>query len=162
MNAFPLDRSRVDATTTRTILARLEQGRAVVMFPEGRLREPHESVLVGGSFKPALTRIARLSGAPIVPCVILGTGAYRRFEAWYPVRGTRYAVSFGEPFHVTDAVDDHGAAQRLRWQWDALHDELRTLPHFEATAAGRLSRQLRTLALNQKLAAGDLASFDAA
>src|SRR5688572_10495545 len=142
MNAFPLDRSRVDAGTTRTILTRLEQERAVVMFPEGRLRKPSESVLAGGSFKPALVRIARMSGAPIVPCVVLGTGAYRRSNAWLPVKGTRYAVAFGEPFDVTDEMDDERAAGMLRGSWDVLHGELRATRGFERSAAGRLSRQL--------------------
>jgi 1-acyl-sn-glycerol-3-phosphate acyltransferase len=38
MNAFPLDRSRVDSGTTRIILDRLKRGRTIVMFPEGNIR----------------------------------------------------------------------------------------------------------------------------
>jgi 1-acyl-sn-glycerol-3-phosphate acyltransferase len=142
MNAFPLDRSRVDPATTRTILTRLEQGRAVVMFPEGRLRKPSESVLAGGEFKPALTRIARMSGAPILPCVILGTGAYQNPKAWLPLRQTRYAVNFGETFAVTEQMDDAQAAAELRRQWHQLHEELRHQRTFRSSVAGRLSRLL--------------------
>src|SRR5438105_14398105 len=35
LNTFPLDRSRPDVPTVRTILDRLNGGRAVAMFPEG-------------------------------------------------------------------------------------------------------------------------------
>ena len=146
MNAFALDRSRVDPATTRTILTRLAQNRAVVMFPEGRLRQPQESVLAGGSFKPALTRIARMSGAPIIPCVILGTGAYTRLGGWLPLRATRYAVAFGEPFSVSESMDDDAAARLLRRRWHALHEELRRTPGFGKTAAGKLSRRLEHFA----------------
>src|SRR5688572_6064556 len=37
MNAFPLDRHRGDPKTVRIILDRLERGRVVAMFPEGRI-----------------------------------------------------------------------------------------------------------------------------
>ncbi len=85
MNAFALDRSRVDPATTRTIFNRLEQDRAVVIFPEGHLRSPGKSVLSGGPFKSSLIRIAQLTGAPILPAVILGTRAYTRPASWLPM-----------------------------------------------------------------------------
>src|SRR5687768_3967063 len=37
MNTIPLDRSRPDAPALRKILERLKRGRAVAIFPEGRL-----------------------------------------------------------------------------------------------------------------------------
>jgi 1-acyl-sn-glycerol-3-phosphate acyltransferase len=48
MNVFPLDRSRPDSPTVRKSLQRLREGRAVVLFPEGRIRRPDECVLKGG------------------------------------------------------------------------------------------------------------------
>jgi 1-acyl-sn-glycerol-3-phosphate acyltransferase len=117
MNAFPLDRHRVDTGTTRTILDRLHHGRAVVIFPEGHIRPPHKSVLVGGAFNPAVIRIAQLTNAPIVPCVILGTSAYRRRDAWFPLRQTRYGINFGLPEHIHDA-------EQLRQSWLNLSQEL--------------------------------------
>jgi 1-acyl-sn-glycerol-3-phosphate acyltransferase len=123
MNAFPLDRRRVDAPTTRTILRRLGRGRTVVMFPEGNIRTPKRSLLAGGSFKPSVARIAALAGAAIVPCVMLGTGAFGRAAGWLPVRGTRYAVAFGEPVAAAGGDDDATVAA-MRRAYDRLYAEL--------------------------------------
>jgi 1-acyl-sn-glycerol-3-phosphate acyltransferase len=129
MNAFPLDRSRVDPGTTRKILDRLERGRTVTMFPEGRIRTAATSVLAGAPFNASVTRVARLADVPIVPCVLLGTGAYGRAKAWLPLRRTRYAVNFGQPFHVDRDGDEKSqcaqAAERLKQAYDDLYCELR-------------------------------------
>lgn len=105
MNAFPLDRSRPDSRTVRVILSRLSAGRAVALFPEGRLRGGAASVLRSRTIRPGLGRLSELSGAPIVPCVIVNSGAYSRPGAWLPLRRTRYGIIFGEPlFPVGEAA----------------------------------------------------------
>src|SRR4051812_33405273 len=106
MNAFPLDRGRRDSAATRQILERLEQGRKVVMFPEGQIRTGETSLLSGASFKESVVRLARLANVPIVPCVILATGAFARPKAWLPLRRTRYAVNFCELIRVERGDDD--------------------------------------------------------
>lgn len=105
MNAFPLDRSRADAKTVRIILDRLERGRVVAMFPEGRIRKPDESVVHGAPFRPGVARIARLANVPIVPVVVWGATAYSQFSSWLPLRRTRYAIIFGQPIAPTDESD---------------------------------------------------------
>jgi 1-acyl-sn-glycerol-3-phosphate acyltransferase len=117
MNAFPLDRARVDPATTRTILQRLKRGRIVVIFPEGRIVRPSESLLAGGGFKTSVIELSRLANVPIVPCVILGTGAYARAKAWLPVRRTCYAVNFGGPMNPRDV-------HCLRAAYDQIYSEL--------------------------------------
>jgi 1-acyl-sn-glycerol-3-phosphate acyltransferase len=128
MNAFPLDRGRRDTATTRKILDRLERGRAVVMFPEGQIRTATSSLLVGGSFKPSVARLARLAGVPIVPCVVLATGVFGRASAWLPLRRTRYALWFGEPLRVADEGEEEAdcadAVTRLRRAYDEGYTEL--------------------------------------
>jgi 1-acyl-sn-glycerol-3-phosphate acyltransferase len=121
MNAFPLDRHRADPATVRIILDRLERGRVVAMFPEGRVRAPGESVVHGGTLRPGLTRIARLANAPIVPAVVLNSSAYAKISAWMPLRRTRYGVAFGEPIAVHDEQD---AEQRLMATYRALYAQL--------------------------------------
>ncbi len=145
MNAFPLDRGRVDPATTRIIFDRLNNRRAVVMFPEGHLRSPVQSVLAGGPFKPSLLRIAQLAKVPIIPTVILGTGAYKELPAWYPLRQTRYAVNIGQRLHVTANEDVNAAAATLRQSWRALHQELRNHPRFPGTVAARESNRILTV-----------------
>jgi 1-acyl-sn-glycerol-3-phosphate acyltransferase len=97
LNAFPLERSRADPATVRTILSRLERGRVVAMFPEGRIRSGADSVVHTGQIKRGIGRIAALANVPIVPCVVENSGAYARLGSWLPLRRVRYGVSFGPP-----------------------------------------------------------------
>jgi 1-acyl-sn-glycerol-3-phosphate acyltransferase len=125
MGAMPLDRSRVDTATTRTVLQRLRQGRAVAMFPEGRVRTDEESVLNGGRIRPGVFGIARTTQVPIIPCVILGTRAYHRASAWLPIKRTVFGVNYGEPLIPDDKWDEPGFAERqLREAYAQLHPEL--------------------------------------
>jgi 1-acyl-sn-glycerol-3-phosphate acyltransferase len=129
MNAFPLDRGRRDAGATRKILERLERGRTVAMFPEGQIRTAETSLLAGGAFKASVVRLARLANVPILPCVVLATGAFARPKAWLPFRRTRYAINFGELLHVERGGDEESdcaeATQRLRRAYDEGYAELR-------------------------------------
>lgn len=110
MNAFPLDRSRPDVGTVKTVVDRLRAGRVVGMFPEGGFRRGEASVLRGGAIRSGIGRVALLAGVPVVPAVILGVEAYARFWSWAPVRGVRYGVMFSEPLA---APTDEEAAARL-------------------------------------------------
>lgn len=124
LNAFALDRSRPDSKTVRTILDRLVRGRAVCMFPEGGLRPGLQSVVHTRRIRAGIGRIAALSGASIVPCVIINSGAYRRPLNWLPLFRTRYGVIFGEPMKpgedagateqglINQLVDLHARLQR--------------------------------------------------
>ena len=80
MNAFPLDRHRPDAPTVRMLLHRLEQRRAVAMFPEGAIRTPQTSLLSGGPIKPGIAGLARLANVPVIPCVVVGSRVRDRQE----------------------------------------------------------------------------------
>jgi 1-acyl-sn-glycerol-3-phosphate acyltransferase len=124
MNAFPLDRGRADPATTRTILDRLARGRRIVMFPEGRIRTAKTSLLAGGSFKPSVTRLARVANVPIIPCVVLATGAFARPAAWLPLKRTRYAIGFAEPITVADEPDEPRAVDRMKEAYARLYTEL--------------------------------------
>lgn len=106
MNAFPLERSRPDAATVRVILNRLEAGRAVAMFPEGRICADEQSVVHTGRIRAGLGRIATLTGAPIVPCVIVNSSAFSRIASWLPLRRTVYGISVGEPMEPTGESAD--------------------------------------------------------
>jgi 1-acyl-sn-glycerol-3-phosphate acyltransferase len=129
MNAFALDRSRPDSPTVRVILDRLAQGRVVAMFPEGNLRTMETSVLGGGNFKPGVARIAQLADVPVIPCVVLGAGAYKRVRSWLPIKRVRYGMNFGEPISVPKDVEKHEATtlflDRLRQAYLDLHAELK-------------------------------------
>jgi 1-acyl-sn-glycerol-3-phosphate acyltransferase len=108
MNAFPLERSRSDPGTVRTILNRLRRGRVVGIFPEGRIRDARESVVYGAPFRRGVGRMAQLAGVPIVPAVVCGGRAYDRPGNWLPLRRVRYGVIYGEPIRVSE----EGAGER--------------------------------------------------
>jgi len=97
LNAFPLDRSRPDAGAVRIILERLGRGRVIAMFPEGGIRRGEDSVIHSRIIRKGIGRIAKRAGAPIVPCVVIGSGAYAKFSSWLPLRATRYGVIYGKP-----------------------------------------------------------------
>ncbi len=122
MNALPLNRHQRDPKTVRDILDRLAAGRVIVMFPEGNLRDETNSVVAGGPFRPGVTRIARLAQVPIVPAVVYGTQAYRKWINWLPLRRVRYGVIYGKPI---DAADEKAAETQLREAFKTLYLRLR-------------------------------------
>ncbi|MEM6459773.1 MAG: lysophospholipid acyltransferase family protein [Planctomycetota bacterium] len=129
-NAVALSRAGrgSDAAAMRRVVSRLRAGRALAMFPEGRLTEPARSVTAGGQYRPGLGRLARLAAVPVVPVVVLGADTLTRPAAWLPLRRTRFAVAYGEPLAI-DADAEPRAAQRdleTRWRRSmvALMDEL--------------------------------------
>ena len=73
LNTFPIQRGQADIAAIKTIINRLRDGRAVVLFPEatrtadGRIRP----------IKAGFELIARKGGATVVPVLIDGA-----FEAW--------------------------------------------------------------------------------
>jgi len=112
LNARPVRRDGADAGALRTALRILQEGGVLLMFPEGTrgpegtLREP----------KPGAAMLAVLSGAPVVPVFLQGSG-----RAW--PRGRRLprpakvVVTFGAPlaFERRDAQGrktDYAAVSR--------------------------------------------------
>lgn len=124
MNAFPLDRNRKDPRTVRIILDRLKQGRAVAMFPEGRVRAEAESVVHGANFRPGVARIARMAGVAIIPVVVWGATQYSRPASWLPLQRTRYGINFGDPLMVNDETDGE---RELARAYRDLYVELRAV-----------------------------------
>ena len=122
LNARPVRREGADAAALRAALRVLEGGSALLVFPEGTrgdegtLREP----------KPGAALLAVLSGAPVVPVLVRGSGS-----AW--PRGRRLprpanvVVTFGPPLRFErpagagkkeyyDAVSRHMMAAIARLQ----------------------------------------------
>jgi 1-acyl-sn-glycerol-3-phosphate acyltransferase len=128
MNCVFCDRARPDPAATRQILQRLSRGRVVTMFPEAHVRPEEKSVVVGGSFRPGVVKLAQMSRAPVIPCVILDTSQYRRVFAWMPIRRTHYGVAFGAPIDVPVGDDPtfarDAALARLKQSYRELYVEL--------------------------------------
>jgi len=73
LNAFPIQRAQADIAAIRTIVKRLQQGRAVVLFPEATRTTEGRIRTIKGGFE----LIARRARATTVPVVIDGA-----FETW--------------------------------------------------------------------------------
>lgn len=96
LNARPVRREGSDARALKDALRLLEDGRALLVFPEGTrgpegvLREP----------KPGAGMLAALSGAPVVPIHISGSGRALPRGTAVP-RPAKVIVRFGQPLRFT-------------------------------------------------------------
>lgn len=99
VDAFPVNRAKVDRAAVRTALARLKGGHCVGIFPEGGIRDGARSLLNGASVRAGVGALAQLSGAPVLPAVILGSDRLYAPKAWLPGRRTPVWIAYGEPMH---------------------------------------------------------------
>jgi 1-acyl-sn-glycerol-3-phosphate acyltransferase len=110
--AFPVDRSKADRTSVKTALNRLEKGHMVGVFPEGGIRDGATSILGGAPMIPGLGAMAQMSGAPILPCLILGTDRLYARSSYRPFRRVPVWIGFGEPLQP-DSEGGKAARQEL-------------------------------------------------
>jgi len=92
LHARPVRRGGADPAALRVALRVLESGAALLVFPEGTRGE--EGTL--GEAKPGAGMLAVLSGAPVVPAYIAGSGRVLPRGGWFPRPG-KIRVSFGPP-----------------------------------------------------------------
>jgi len=99
LGAVPVDRQRSALRGIKASLELLQQGEAVLVFPEGT-RTPH------GRLQPlhsGFCLLARRSGATIVPVTIDGAFDAMPRGSAFP-RPWRIQLSFAEPIHAPDVV----------------------------------------------------------
>ncbi len=113
MLAAPLDRSRADTATVRSIVRHLRAGRVVGLFPEGGVRADNESVLRDGAIKDGIAKLAEVARVPVLPCVVAGGEKFHRWTSWLPLFRTRWAVAFGEPIEMRRDGDREAARAEL-------------------------------------------------
>jgi 1-acyl-sn-glycerol-3-phosphate acyltransferase len=112
LNGRPVRRGESDASALRTALRVLANGEALLVFPEAT-RGP-EGVLREG--KPGAGMLAIVSGAPVVPAYVSGSG-----RAWprgrILPRPVKVRVHFGQPLRFGgDAQGDRKAQYRAASQ----------------------------------------------
>ena len=121
LNAHPVDRSGSDSAALRLALRLLGAGRAVLVFPEGT--RSAEGRL--GPAHAGAGMLAALSGAPVLPVYIQGSGRALPRGAVVP-RPARVTVRFGAPVRF--------ARERGRTRYQEVSDEI-------MTAIGRLKTE---------------------
>jgi 1-acyl-sn-glycerol-3-phosphate acyltransferase len=128
MNCVFVDRERRDNPSVHAMERRLRAGRVIAMFPEGYIRREEDSVIHGGKFRPGVVRLAQLSGAPILPCVVLGAANYSTPWRWIPLKLWKQGINYGELIHVPAEGGEEAAAkalEKLKTAYLALYSELR-------------------------------------
>lgn len=129
VDAFPADRHRADRKTIRTAIERLKQGRIVGVFPEGGIRDGARSLLEGAPLRPGASTLAHIAGAPIVPCVIMGSDRLYSKKSWRPMRRTPIWIAFGDPISHSPDLEKSAARERIEQELAAafktLYYELR-------------------------------------
>jgi 1-acyl-sn-glycerol-3-phosphate acyltransferase len=113
VDAFPADRYRAERSTIRTAIERLNAGRIVGVFPEGGIRDGENSLLNGAPLRPGATTLAQIAGAPIVPCVIVGTDRFYARRNWIPFRRTPVWIAFGDAIEQPMNLDKSAARGKL-------------------------------------------------
>jgi 1-acyl-sn-glycerol-3-phosphate acyltransferase len=124
LNAHPVDRSGTDSAALRLALRLLEAGRAVLVFPEGT--RGTEGRL--GAARAGAGMLAALSGAPVVPVYVQGSGRAFPKGAAVP-RPSPIRVTFGAPIRF--------ARERGKARYQEISDEI-------MAAIGRLKTEAET------------------
>lgn len=97
---IPLDRDEPGRAIVKAGMSVLDDGRVLVVFPEGTRG--------AGDFSEVRTGLAWFalrSGAPVIPVVFRGTGRRGRTLVGLPRLRTRLEVVYGEPVFVTAGTD---------------------------------------------------------
>jgi 1-acyl-sn-glycerol-3-phosphate acyltransferase len=152
MDCFPVDRTRVDRAAVKAALDRLRRGRIVGLFPEAGIRDGPTSVLGGAAMRSGVGALAQLSGAPVTPCVIIGSDRLYAPRNWIPFRRTTIWIAFGEPMECPgqekDAREEFETqiAARLRALCAELSREFglteADLPQAPARRKGRVGKRM--------------------
>jgi 1-acyl-sn-glycerol-3-phosphate acyltransferase len=100
LDAVPIDRNASMVTAMKAVIARLQAGRAVTIYPEGSRTADGRL----GACKPGFALIAKRAGVPIVPVAIVGA-----FECWprtrrFPRPG-RIRLEFGPLITAAEVAD---------------------------------------------------------
>lgn len=92
LNAFPVDRRKVDIGTIRHGISVLQSGKVLALFPEGTRSQD-------GSLQQArlgAAMFARRTGAPVLPVGIVGSERALRRGSWL-IRPVKIKIRIGKP-----------------------------------------------------------------
>jgi 1-acyl-sn-glycerol-3-phosphate acyltransferase len=131
VNAIPIRRGAPDRAALREAVQRLQDGRVVGIFPEGGIRDGAASMLAGAPPQRGVSMLARLSNAPVLPCVLLGSDRLYNLKKWKPWRRLPIWIAFGKPLPTGLSEEDFSSAYAASLL--ALRQDL--LTHHGATEA---------------------------
>ena len=112
LGAFPVSLDHVDRRALRIARALLERGEAVVVFPEGGRSATGELM----PLRPGVVRLARQTGAPIVPVRIEGMFKIWPRQRLLPIPFRKIRIVYGPPLPApvsTDKTAEEADAERI-------------------------------------------------
>ena len=124
MDAICVRRFGVSANAARQAIQRLHKGRIVGICPEGGVAQGPRSVMRGAPMKHGICLIATRSGAPILPCIMLGTDKLNCVPPWIPFRRGRLYVAFGSRLIVPPKLTRSETRAQRRAIWQKIAEEL--------------------------------------
>jgi len=115
LNVISIARDEPDRAALRIAVKRLREGRVVGIFPEGGIRDGAGSIINGAAMKQGVTLLSTLAGAPIIPCVILGSDRLYNPCNWLPWRRPEIWIGCGQPIVPSQEADwrSKGLARKL-------------------------------------------------
>lgn len=123
LNAVPLRQDEADASAIKTTINKLNEGCAVLVFPEGA-RTTDGNV---HEFKRGAALLVKRAKCPVLPVAIAGAyHAWPRSRKRPLVIGQRIGVAYGNPIPPDELMKDgpDAALERLRKEVEALYSEL--------------------------------------
>jgi 1-acyl-sn-glycerol-3-phosphate acyltransferase len=111
VGTIPVDRrgGSEAADALDTALRVLKEGRLFGIYPEGT-RSPDGRLYRG---KTGVARLALASGAPVVPCALIGTDQVQPMGHKMPRKIMRVEVRFGEPIRFPEGADPRAATDEI-------------------------------------------------
>ncbi len=109
--AFRIDRFGLALPGIREGMRRLKRGELVGIYPEGEVMSGASSVLNGAPMKKGVGLLARRTGLPVVPCIVLNSGHFSKVISWLPFKTGRLWMGLGSPLFA-DLSLPHGRASR--------------------------------------------------
>jgi 1-acyl-sn-glycerol-3-phosphate acyltransferase len=118
LNAHPVKREGSDPKALKTAARLLEEGLALLAFPEGT--RSRDGAL--GEGKPGIGMLAVLTQVPVIPTYVTGTLRALPRGGWWP-RRSKVRVSFGPALHFKP---DPGPGRKERYR-EAAQEMMRAI-----------------------------------
>jgi 1-acyl-sn-glycerol-3-phosphate acyltransferase len=99
LNGFCVDRQGTPVSSIRHAIRMARDGNVVGICPEGGVVAGPDACFRGGRIKRGVASVSLHSGAPIIPCLILGTARLNKVAPWLPAKRGRLWIAYANPLH---------------------------------------------------------------
>lgn len=111
LNAFPVNRKRVDMSTIRHGINILHSGKVLALFPEGTRSQ--DGTLQQARLGAAM--YARKTGVPVLPVGIVGSANALKRGSWL-IKPTKVKIRIGKPLIFDDKKGDAKKVEKAELQ----------------------------------------------